>query len=198
MNLHTALLKEQIALSLDTEDGDINKDFDLMLRNVFSPQFYKKIEQTLKKNVRVEYFSQDEDGAMAYSVNNKIFVSKKDFPKLNQDRKLAYLAHEFTHIIQRNKKFGMFSTFPEFNKITQQLYYFVNKNLKEGATLSQFLTGKNQDIGQLKQLEVIAYLMNSKLKWDLLVPNGKQQFIKILADSGLFNLRSFFWKERLV
>src|SRR6478609_10345979 len=113
MNLNNIIM-EQVALSLNTEDGsELNKDFDLMLRNIFSPKYYKKIEKNLKNNVKVQYFDHDEDGAVAYSVNGKIFVSRKEFAKLPLDRKLAYLAHEYMHILQRQKSLGIFSSFPE-------------------------------------------------------------------------------------
>ena len=194
MNL-TSHLIEQVAFSSTTEEGQgLNKDFDLALRNVFSPAFYQKIEKVLKNNIKIIPFS-DDSGNMAYNVHGNIYINEKEFAKLTQDRKIAYILHEFVHVLQRKKTAGVFSSFKEVLKVSQDLYNLVVKNLT--GSLSMFLIGKEEDLGPLKQIEVLAYLMNSKIRWQFLKPEAKKEFISILKNSGLFNLQSSFWKDRL-
>lgn len=192
MNLKNYILHEEI---VKTDDNDLNKIFDTAMRNVFSKDYYEKIKAKLAKSVIVSYMDKEQSGVVAYNVNNKIFVSKTEFGKLNLDRKCAYLLHEFTHVLQRYKKLGFIKVFPEFDYISKKLYLLITKNLT--GTLSQFLTGKDEDIGQLKELEVMAYTMNSRLRWEYTKPGTKEMFENILKESKIFNIGSFFWNERL-
>jgi hypothetical protein len=192
MNLKTHLLNEEL---LQTNDQELSRTFEVALKSLFSPSFYSKIEKVLKEKIQVLPFTHDENGAVAYNVNGKIYVNEREFGKLNTDRKVAYLLHEFIHVLQRKRTLGILSSFNEVVSLTNNLYKLISKNLT--GSLSKFLTGKEMDIGPLKSIEVLAYTMNAKLHFEFTKEGTKEQFIKILQDSGLFNLNSFFWKERL-
>jgi hypothetical protein len=112
--------------------------------------------------------------------------------------KVRYLLHEFIHIMQNTRNFMVIRSFKEVYDLADKLWPVVKKNLTK--PLAVFLTGKNQSLGtneRYLKYELISYLMNNDIRWDVITKEGHQKFIEILREENIFNLNSDFWVKRL-
>jgi hypothetical protein len=176
-------------------DPELSVLFTRALKEVFSPSYFKKINNTLVKKINIEKVDRT-DGVVAYVQGNKIFVNNNVFFKQTKQAQIRYLLHEFIHILQRNKKMLIFFNFKEINKLTNELFNLLKKELND-KKMAIFLTGKIANLGPGKKNEILSYFMNDSIKWDVISPDLKKAVIQKMRESNLFNLTSLFWKKRL-
>jgi len=179
-------------VELDT-DPNLNYLFSVALRQVFSINFLAKIDQIIKKNIKIKTVN-EKPGVIGYNQGETIFVNKNEFFQRSEEQQVRYLLHEFMHILQRKR--GMFfRKFPEIKNLTNDLKEIISKNSK--YPLSVFLTGKKQDLGPGQKWEILSYFMNDSINWNAISAAGKQEMIKAFESSRIFNLDHAFWKKRM-
>lgn len=184
-------------LLLEIELGtnpEIENTFNIALKQIFSENYLAKIENIIKKRIKIKEVRM-KAGAVAFNKGNNIYISKDEFPKLSKIRQVSFLLHEFVHILQRKRAFFFISRFKELNALTRRLTPIIKKNLIK--PISVFLTGKNVDIGPGKMNEILAYLLNDSINWNAISPDGKEAFVRELKRSGVFNLNSKIWRSLL-
>lgn len=189
------ILKEFIS----SENIELDKIFNNTLREIFSKNYLVKIKNVIKRKIKIipvkakgRNFYAFYVGGGKIQVNNDLFFSDK----LNDKERVSILAHEFIHVLQKNKKFFFVKNFKQIHVLGKQLREIVKK-YTENPTL--FLTGKKHiTLGPGNLLhEIIPYLIMGTVKWNHINPMGKQAFITTLKNSQIFNLKSNFWQERL-
>ena len=189
------ILKEFIS----SENIELDKIFNNTLREIFSKNYLVKIKNVIKRKIKIipvkakgRNFYAFYVGGGKIQVNNDLFFSDK----LNDKERVSILAHEFIHVLQKNKKFFFVKNFKQIHVLGKQLKEIVKK-YTENPTL--FLTGKKHiTLGPGNLLhEIIPYLIMGTVKWNHINPMGKQAFITTLKNSQIFNLKSNFWQERL-
>ena len=97
--------------------------------------------------------------------------------------------HEMFHVLNNTGKF------PELAVLNKKLLTIV-ANSVEKENIAEFLTGKKQNIHSDWRGEVINYLCNNSIKWDLALGTTKEAYQETLAESGLFNMKSTWWRKR--
>ena len=182
-------------VELETRDKQLNILFDNYLAQVFNPSFKKKIDDTLRDKISFKEVVDKNRNVVAYTVGNTIYVNTPVFYSKNRNKGILFLLHEFIHILQNSKSFFMINKFNDIKNIEAQLYSLIQKNLTK--PYSVFLTGKKQDLHSSGKDEVLTYQMNGSVDWSAVKEGTKEQYIKILQQSGMFNLNSKFWQRRL-
>lgn len=182
-----------VEVELKNANAKDNEIFNKVLGIVFTNQYLNKINDILKK-IKVKEVSKNEDIA-AYQKGNTIFINKPYFSTLNGKKKSELLLHEFIHILQRKKMFGLFNRFKEVKTASIKLYNLLRR---EGIDVSKFLTNKTGlSKKYVNKYEVLSYLLEGKPNMKMLSTDQKNQVKQILEEAKVFNLDSFFWKERL-
>jgi|ETNvirnome_6_100_1030635.scaffolds.fasta_scaffold00027_41 hypothetical protein len=176
-------------------DESLNRIFNLSLEQVFSQQFLKKINNEVRRRIKLKEINNRDERILSYNKGNNIYVNIIPFNKLSVKAKMQHLLHEFIHLLQRKRKSFFFKNFKEMDTLTTNLYNIVNKHLDK--PFSVFLTGINQNLGPGGKHEILGYLMNDKIGWGALSPEGIKLFINELKNSKLFNLSHPFWRKRL-
>jgi len=190
LKLEDFLLEVQIG-----KDERINNLFNIALKQAFSSGFVNKIEEKLKKRIRIKEIYGKNKEVIAFNRGNAIYLEKTNFDKLPVKKKIQFLLHEFIHILQRKKKLGIFGAFKDIDNVNIVLDKILNKYLKGPKEV--FLTGRNVKLGGGSKYEILSYLMNNSIKWDLLSPEGKTEFVNAIKSSNIFNINHPFWKSRL-
>ena len=190
MNLENYLLEIQ----LKTERG-INVLFNTALKQIFKPEYLRKIENTINRTVKLKEVDDRNQRIIAYNRGNAIYINKRPFGALVISKKMNYLLHEFIHVMQNMKRFFLFRGFKEIHNLTLDLDDVVQTSLIK--SFPEFLTGKNVKIGSGGKFEILAYLMNNTIDWSAITPEGKKKFIRTLEEYNIFNLEDSFWKSRL-
>jgi hypothetical protein len=175
-------------------DPEINRLFNYALTTVYSPSFMTKINSFVKNRIDIKKADQKEN-IVAWNNGSNIYVNSNVFFKKTQAEQIKYLLHEFAHLLQNKRNFVIAKTFPELNKLGENLYEIVRKNLV--GTMAEFLTGRNQNLPTKDEYEILAYLMNGKIDWNVLNAKGRKEFVNELYSSDLFNMKSSFWQHRL-
>lgn len=163
---------------------------------MFSNSYLKKINKFIRNKVVVVDAQDKNERIVAWNIGTKIYVNKQIFYSKNKTDQIRFLLHEFMHVLMNKKSFLIQRQFKELHDLSQELYEIVNKSLVK--PMSVFLTGEEQKIPTMDTQEIISYLMNGKISFNALTPEGKKKFIKTLVNSGIFNLQSDFWKRRLI
>lgn len=179
----------------DIDYSEVYKDFNNTLTLVFSKEYLKKIQSVLTKSILIKEKDFKSPDKASYVVGRTIYINKPIFERLSSAQKTKYLLHEYIHVIQNTKNFFVLRAFKEVFELGKSLYKIMRKNLE--GSVSEFLVGFKSKIGDPK-IEVISYLMNGDIDWTKMSKNGKIEFIEALNNSGMFNLKSSFWKERLL
>lgn len=192
MEAHEFLLTE---VSLSGVDDKLQALFSYALTQVFSPSYVRKIEEVLSRSITVKEIVKNDENIVAYQSGNVIYVNKPVFYTKASEQKVQYLIHEMMHLLQGSKKMFFIQNFKELNVVSEKLYDVVSKNLVK--TLPMFLTSKNVKLPTSGREEVIPYLANNKTDWSAITPEARNEFIKIMNESGLFNMKSRFWIKRL-
>ena len=196
-------LKSLEEISLRGTTPEVNKLFSKVLKKVFNVFYLQKIEDNIKKRIKIVSKNMSEkEYAYVYPTNpNRIYINSRFFEpgsedELEENQKIKILLHEFTHSLQLNRKFFFFRNFKQINEVGKRIRPIINKYSPDP---SYFLTGRKRlNIGAAGiKNEVLPYLMTNSIKWDGIKNPGKELVIKELRRSGIFNLSSSFWRERL-
>lgn len=185
--------KEYLTEEIKQIDPDLQKSFNLALRQVFTKQFLAKMSGKIKDFLIIKEVEED-NNMIAYNVGNKIFINKSKFYEKDLKGQTETLLHEFIHILQRKKGF-LFSKFKEIRDLTNKIYKLIQEHSE--YPMSVFLTGKYQNLGQGGKWEVLSYFMNNNINWNAIDKEGKRLIILEIKTSGIFNVESQFWKEIL-
>jgi hypothetical protein len=190
MDLENYLLEVQLKTT-----KSINSIFNVALKQIFQPEFLRKIENTLRKTIKIREIDNRNQKIVAYNQGSSIYINKRPFGALVLTKKMNYLLHEFIHVLQNMRRFFLFRGFKEINDMTADLNDVVKSNLVK--SFPEFLTGKSVRIGGGDKYEILAYAMNGTLDWTALTKEGQEKFVKILREYGVFNLENQFWHSRL-
>jgi len=176
------------------KDLSLEKIFNLALKEVFSPEYLEKIENTIKKRIKLKEKVINKPNVVAWVVGTAIYVNKPEFYARDRASQIKYLLHEFMHVLMNSKSFFVISKFKEVKDFSERLWTIVKKHAPDPGL---FLTGASQKKHMLNSQEALSYLMNDKIKWSAISAVGKNSFQNEIRRSGLFNLESKFWKSRL-
>ena len=186
---HNYLVELQIG-----KDANLEKLFNLALRQVFSPQYLQKIEGEIKKRIKIKETINKNTNIVAWVQGTTIYVNTPIFNQREYPAKIRYLLHEFMHVLNNSKSFLVQSKFKDIKDLSNKLWEVVKEHTKDPG---KFLTGNTIDKKLLNNQEALSYLMNDKIQWGEITPEGKKSFIEALEKSGVFNLEHEFWKKRL-
>ena len=193
MTLNDYLLQE-VSIGKDPKTETL---FNKILKDIFSDNYYNKIQDTIRKHVEIKQDPKTAyKGAPAYYQGGNVIYVTNAFEKASRQDKKRFLLHEFIHLLQSSKSFFIFNKFKELHALSKGLYSIVKRSLVK--PIDVFLTNKNQG-GKFrnKKMEIVAYLMNASINWQAITPAGKRMFINELRRSKLFNLNSRAWRNRL-
>lgn len=177
----------------------MEKFFNKALKQAFSPSFLKEIESKINKRLVIKEKNFNNGIEAATQGQKTIIINSLEFNKLSFKKQIGVLLHEFIHILQFNKKLFVFNKFKQLKQLTDILYNIVKSSLIKPFTFEKFLNKEREGtgLGPGKKLEIIAYLMNDKIKWEAISLDGKKAFLQALKNSNLFNLNHDFWKSRI-
>jgi predicted metallopeptidase len=178
------------------KNESLNRIFNLALAQVFSQQFLNKINNEIRKRIKLKEIRNRNQDVLSYNRGNNIYINSIPFNQRGVKEKMQILLHEFMHLLQRKKKAFFFKNFKEVDTLTNNLLKIAESHLNK--PLSVFLTGRNVNLGPGGKHEMLGYLMNDKIGWEAISPEGKKLFIEELRRSRLFNLSHPFWKKRLI
>lgn len=188
-------LHERIDEALSYQEmKEVQQEFFNTLTQVFTTEYLGKVKFDFIKNIRFVEKDFKDPSKTAYTEGRTIYVNEPIFDRLTKKERAKYLLHEFIHIMQNTKNFLIFRTFKEVYEVGVKLYRVLRKHLT--GDLGSFLTGRKQKLSSPKY-EVISYLMNGDIDWTQLSEKGKVEFVKVLSQSGIFNLKTRFWADRL-
>ena len=146
--------------------------------------YYKYVIAT----INVDTITRGLDYYINYTKGTDIYVSDKLY-NLPTEQSVVYLLHELVHALSNTAKFN------GLVQLNNSLWKLILKNIEKN-NINKFLTGKDQDIHSSFKDEIVSYLMNNSLQWEMVDSNFKKEFINIVFSSGIFNLESSFWKKR--
>lgn len=181
------------------ENPTIEKFFNIALKQAFSQSFMNDIESKLHKRLKIKEQNLGIGIEAATANKNAIIINPIEFNKLNLKKQIGVLLHEFIHVLQLNKRFFIFNKFKQLKHLTKILYNIVKATLIKPFTFELFLNKERSGtgLGAGKEMEIIAYLMNDRLRWKTITLQGRNEFFKAIKNSGLFNLNHTFWKQRI-
>lgn len=186
MYFEDAVFTEDLRIS--SGEQALDKMFDKYMKEIFSPIFLKKINRTLSLNLKFKNF-RERSNIMLYTQGTKIYINKPLFSQTEKSSAIKYIMHEVFHVLINTNKF------PELKKVNEELSNIVSKAVPKGKE-SEFLTGKEQNIHSDWRVEVLSYLCNNSINWEIATLGTKLAYEQTLKRSGLFNMSSHFWKER--
>lgn len=176
------------------ENPDLEKVFNDALSQVFSPQYLSKIEDTLKKRIKVKEKINKNSDVVAWVQGTTIYVNKPEFYARPAKQRVKYLLHEFMHVLNNSKSFFIINKFKEIKDLSNKLWSITKKHAKDPG---KFLADRSINKSLLNNQEALSYLMNDKINWKAISSTGEQLFKQALKESGIFNLSHEFWKNRL-
>ena len=176
------------------KNPEVEKVFNLALKQVFSQTYLNKIENIITKRVKLKEKINKDQNMVAWNEGTNIYINKPIFYAKPIAQQMRYLLHEFMHVLHHSKSFMIIRNFKEMKNLSNALWPIIDKHTKDKGA---FLTGKSIDKKYLNKEETVSYLMNDSIKWNNITPEGKQLFINELKRSGMFNLQHPFWLKRL-
>ncbi len=176
------------------KNPEVEKVFNLALKQVFSQTYLNKIENIITKRVKLKEKINKDQNMVAWNEGTNIYINKPIFYAKPIAQQMRYLLHEFMHVLHHSKSFMIIRNFKEMKNLSNALWPIIDKHTKDKGA---FLTGKSIDKKYLNKEETVSYLMNDSIKWNNITPEGKQLFISELKRSGMFNLQHPFWLKRL-
>jgi hypothetical protein len=189
------LIREKLLeVTLSTNNNKLDRLFNYALNQMFQKWYLDKINEKISNAIKIIEVK-DKRQIVGWQKGNSIYINAPLFYAKPINLQIRYLLHEFVHLLQKSENFIFFKKFKELDDLGKNLQTIVNNNLIQ--SLPVFLTGKEQELPTKTYEEILAYLMNDKIKWDALKPEGRRQFIKLLKQSNLFNLKTDFWQKRL-
>jgi hypothetical protein len=170
---------------LNSKSAVINKYFHKTLKDILTPQFYYRVDKSISGRINV--FEDDlNNNVVAYSKSGQLFVNAPVFYTKPRQDALVYVLHELIHLLARKPQFFV------IRSLEKKLWKLVKKNLVK--PYSEFLTGKKQPLHSIKSQEVLTYLMNKSLDFTAVKPHVKDEYIRLVRESGIFNLDSDYFK----
>ena len=185
MKFYEAYLNEE--LKFNTKNEALNKLFRSRLPAVYSSAYLKKIDDVFDRNIKIKEFEKTSN-IMAYTKGTEIYISDKIYDIPN-DQAVIYLLHELVHALSNTSKFN------DLVQLNIKLSKLIEKNISKN-NINKFLTGKDQDIHSNYKDEIVSYLMNNSLQWNMVDKKFIKEFIDIVFSSGIFNAKSSFWLKR--
>lgn len=182
-------------VALEGVDSELQSLFNYALGQVFSASIVRKIEEKIKQNISIKSVVKNNDNIVAYQSGNSIYINKPTFEEKTQEQKIQYLLHETFHILMTSKHLFILQNFKELNELSRELFEIIKNGLVK--SYSVFLTGREIKLPTGGSEELLPYFCNNKIDWSAVTPQTRVQFIKTLAQSRLFNLKSRFWIKRL-
>lgn len=176
-------------LRISSSEKALDELFKRYLKEVFSAAYLNKINRRINTTIKLRNF-RERTNVMAYAQGTKIFINKPLFDTVPKDRGVDYIMHEMFHVLSNTGKF------PEIVKVNNELVSVV-ANAVPRDKVSDFFTGKHQNIYSNWKGEALSYLCNNSINWDIAVPGTKLAYKNILEESGIFNMESNFWKKRI-
>jgi hypothetical protein len=176
------------------DDKDLEKVFNFALSQVFDSKYLSKIEDTLKNKIKIKEKVSRNPDIVAWVEGTTIYVNRPEFLARDMKSRIRYILHEFMHILNNSKSFIFANKFKEINELSKELWEIVKTHTKNPG---KFLTGRNVDKNLLNDQEALSYLMNDKIQWKEITPEGRKLFISTLKKYGVFNLEHEFWRKRL-
>lgn len=189
MNLQDYLLEVKIG-----DNPELEKVFNEALKEVFSPNYLNKIENELKKKIKLKEKIPQNSDIVAWNKGTNIYVNPKEFfnKKIGEQKK--YLLHEFIHVLLHSRSLLFFNKFKEIKTLSKKLYKIARK---ESKNVGRFLSSRDIPQRFLNSEEAVAYLMNNAINWNEISASGKQRFVSEIVNSAIFNTASNFWKRRI-
>lgn len=176
------ILNEEILLNSKSEA--LNKLFHRTLKNIFTPQFYNRVDKALGERINVL----DDDlnnNIVAYSKDGMLFVNARVFYSKPRKDALVYILHELIHLLSQKIQFY------QIRQLEKKLWKLVKNKLVK--SYSEFLTGKKQPLHSIKSEEILTYLMNQSLNFSAVKPDVKEKYIDLVKKSNIFNLESDYF-----
>jgi hypothetical protein len=185
MKFYEAYLNEE--LKFNTRSKSLNKLFRNRLSSVYSDAYLEKIDRVFDKNIKIKEFEKTSN-IMAYTKGTEIYISDKIYD-IPTDQAVIYLLHELVHALSNTSKFN------DLIQLNLRLSKLIEKNIKKND-INKFLTGKDQDIHSNYKEEIVSYLMNNSIQWNMVNKEFIKEFIDIVFSTGIFNSKSSFWLKR--
>lgn len=186
MNFEDTIFTEELRIKSGEEGLDVL--FRKYMKDIFSPTFLAKIDRQFDATLKLKDF-REKSNVMAYTQGTKIYINRPLFYSTPKDKAMNYIMHEMFHVLNNTGRF------PELSILNKKICSVVNNGVKRGKE-SDFFTGKHQNIHSDWHGEVINYLCNNSINWDVAIPGTKLAYKTLLEQSGLFNMNSSFWKKR--
>lgn len=186
MNFEDTIFTED--LRINSGEKALDNMFKQYMSNVFSPNFLSKINRQFNVTLNLRDF-RERSNVMAYTQGTKIYINKPLFYSTPKDKAMNYIMHELLHVLNNTGKF------PELSNVNKQLANIVAKSVDKDK-ISDFFTGKHQNIHSDWHGECINYLCNNSINWDVGVIGTKEAYKETLEESGLFNMKSAWWNKR--
>lgn len=193
-------LLEEVQLATESDNiKNLQKIFNYGLKQVYSESFLPKVEEAIKNKVRLREKVSSKINEVAWIDNfNVIYINPPPFYSQTKENQVRIILHEFIHLLHSSRKFLFFKNFPEMKKLSSFLFRRVKSGLNRGSSVGEFLANKkNASSKYINREEVLAYLMTGSVNWNSITKEAKEDIIKALQDSGMFNLSSDFWRKRL-
>lgn len=177
-------------LRVDSGEKALDNLFRRSMGQVFSPLFLKKIDRFFNTTLVLKDFRQ-RSNVMCYTQGTKIYLNRPLFDATPKDKAMNYILHELFHVLNNTGKF------PELTAVNKALLNIVSRGVDKGKE-AEFLSGKQQNIHSDWRGEVINYLCNNSIKWDVAIdPKAtREAYRETLEESGIFNMNSTWWKRR--
>jgi hypothetical protein len=185
MKFYEAYLNDE--LKFNTRSKSLNKLFRNRLSSVYSDAYLEKIDRVFDKNIKIKEFEKTSN-IMAYTKGTEIYISDKIYD-IPTDQAVIYLLHELVHALSNTSKFN------DLIQLNLRLSKLIEKNIKKND-INKFLTGKDQDIHSNYKEEIVSYLMNNSIQWNMVNKEFIKEFIDIVFSTGIFNSKSSFWLKR--
>lgn len=186
MNFEDTIFTED--LRINSGEKALDNMFKQYMSNVFSPNFLSKINRQFNVTLNLRDF-RERSNVMAYTQGTKIYINKPLFYSTPKDKAMNYIIHELLHVLNNTGKF------PELSNVNKQLANIVAKSVDKDK-ISDFFTGKHQNIHSDWHGECINYLCNNSINWDVGIIGTKEAYKETLEESGLFNMKSIWWNKR--
>lgn len=186
MNFEDTIFTEDLRI-LSGEQA-LDNLFTKYMSEVFSPSFLKKINRQYNTKINLRDF-RERSNVMAYTQGTRIYVNRPMFLQTPKDKAMNYIMHELFHVLINSGRF------PELSELNKKLITIVSNGVEKDK-ISDFFTGKHQNIHSDWHGECINYLCNNSINWDVGVVGIKEAYKETLEESGLFNMTSSFWKKR--
>lgn len=186
MNFEDVIFTEDLRIS--SGETALDNLFTRTMAEVFSPMFLKKVNRYYNRTLVFKDFKQN-NNVMCYTQGEKVYINRPLFASVPKEKSMNYIMHEMFHVLNNTGKF------PELALLNKKLLTIV-ANSVEKENIAEFLTGKKQNLHSDWRGEVINYLCNNSINWDLALGTTKEAYRETLEESGLFNMKSAWWQKR--